>query len=245
MSVVGIKFLFPAAFPPSVQLHTILSTTSIPNGAFVHKNVSRHYTIEIARNGNSTETVGPSLFPPYGWFDKHFYRLTPAVRLYIFSSFFFYNLMATFSLLYFFLFCYAVPVEKVYVMAGDRVELVCDVSSTLERDYHHQADDVGASGILARSPTFKRMATTLSSGLAARPSPRYLRDESPIRQQPEHHQQRRVRIRRYNNHHRHSAGDDDVSLDETTDALHHEQAVEGGGYLVLWFFEPERKPFYR
>ena len=170
----------------------------------------------------------------------------PYPRLYIFSSLFLQFDGYIFStLFFFFFFCYAVPVEKVYVMAGDRVELVCDVSSTLERDYHHQADDVGASGILARSPTFKRMATTLSSGLAARPSPRYLRDESPIRQQPEHHQQRRVRIRRYNNHHRHSAGDDDVSLDETTDALHHEQAVEGGGYLVLWFFEPERKPFYR
>lgn len=150
-------------------------------------------------------------------------------------------------------------------MAGDRVELACDVSSTLQHDYHHQGDDVAAAAILARSPAFKRIAgamtkttTTLSSGLAARA--RYLRNAGPSsrlhQMEPEHHHQlRRGRSRRYNNHHRHnaeassvSAADDDAASETDAavgvDTFHHEQAVDGG-YLVLWFFEPERKPFYR
>ena len=145
-----------------------------------------------------------------------------------------------FLLFFFFLFVYfvvfTVPVEKVYVMAGDRVELVCDVTSSAAA---FQQDDVGyapAAAISSRSSL---------KGLRVGQQHHHAFNGYYTR----HHIQsgeRRRRNRRYSNnhHHRHSttttAGYVDGSL-----PFQQSELTMDDGYLVLWFVDPDRKPFYR
>lgn len=118
-------------------------------------------------------------------------------------------------------------------MAGDRVELACDVSTTtaaLDSDYqqHEASYPAATAAIVSRR-------TALSTRLTGQHR----------RHGPELERHRMGRSRRYNRQngddspaHSHEALDHDLHL-------HHPAATADGGYLVLWFIEPDRKPFYR
>jgi hypothetical protein len=132
---------------------------------------------------------------------------------------------------------FTVPVEKVYVMAGDRVELVCDVTSSAAA---FQQDDVGyapAAAISSRSSL---------KGLRAGQQHHHAFNGYYTR----HHIQsgeRRRRNRRYNNnhHHRHSTTTTAGYVDGSLPFQQSELTTMDDGYLVLWFVDPDRKPFYR
>lgn len=111
-----------------------------------------------------------------------------------------------------------VPIENVYVMTGDRIELVCDVTS---------------------SPTFQHVDGHFNS--AAVSSLSYL---SGLTGYSRHHQtavHHRRRSRRYNRHS--TVGPAARGAD--FDSFHPSESVMDDGYLVLWFVDPDRKPFYR
>lgn len=122
-------------------------------------------------------------------------------------------------------------------MAGDRVELACDVSTTTaapdSSDYQqHERTDPGA-------PMSSRR-TTLSSRL-----PGQHRRHGP-ESELELERHRLARSRRYRPNVDDSAFP--VHSQEALDQelhLHHPAVTADGGYLVLWFIEPDRKPFYR
>lgn len=106
-----------------------------------------------------------------------------------------------------------VPIENVYVMAGDRVELMCDVTSSTA----FQHDDAYSNPAAVSS--------RISAGLSG---------YSRHRQTVAHH---RRRSRRYN---RHSTGGGPADVDPFRPS----ETVKDDGYLVLWFVDPDRKPFY-
>lgn len=128
-------------------------------------------------------------------------------------------------------------------MAGDRVELACDVTA-LQLDYNQQQQhqqqqqsdqqENGRVEALKQASRFSSFGLSrLSSSLSTRSSGRSNR----------HHTDGRGRHRRYNRGHNEDwlvehggSGDEDV---------YHHAPVTEQGYLVLWFVDPDRKPFYR
>ncbi|XP_046638968.1 uncharacterized protein LOC124320237 isoform X2 [Daphnia pulicaria] len=129
-----------------------------------------------------------------------------------------------------------VPVETVYIMAGDRVELVCDVTSSAA--YQHD----GADGLAGYAPAAAAVISSRSSlkGLAAgqrRSSSGSYYSASRHHQSAGEHRRRNRRYNGNNNHHRrHSTS--------TAGYDHPSELTMDDGYLVLWFVDPDRKPFY-
>jgi hypothetical protein len=145
-------------------------------------------------------------------------------------------LLASFLSCFYFLFS-TVPVETVYIMAGDRVELVCDVTSSAA--YQHD----GADGLAGYAPAAAAVISSRSSlkGLAAgqrRSSSGSYYSASRHHQSAGEHRRRNRRYNGNNNHHRrHSTS--------TAGYDHPSELTMDDGYLVLWFVDPDRKPFYR
>lgn len=149
----------------------------------------------------------------------------------------FYWLLFFLVFIYYFLLFSTVPVETVYIMAGDRVELVCDVTSSAA--YQHD----GADGLAGYAPAAAAVISSRSSlkGLAAgqrRSSSGSYYSASRHHQSAGEHRRRNRRYNGNNNHHRrHSTS--------TAGYDHPSELTMDDGYLVLWFVDPDRKPFYR
>lgn len=120
------------------------------------------------------------------------------------------------------------PVERIHVLAGDKVELACDVSSWSDdeegRFHYDQGSATLAPGFGSRSI---HRQPAIKNNNKAGPS-----SSSSSRQRHYsgtwgHH----GRLKRRYDHH--------------DDGGEHDEEEKEGGYLVLWFIDPERKPFYR
>ncbi|EFX86744.1 hypothetical protein DAPPUDRAFT_44172 [Daphnia pulex] len=126
-------------------------------------------------------------------------------------------------------------------MAGDRVELVCDVTSSAA--YQHDGADDGLAGYAPAAAAAAAVISSRSSlkGLAAagqrRSSSGSYYFASRHRQSAGEHRRRNRRYNSNNNHHRrHSTS--------TAGYDHPSELTMDDGYLVLWFVDPDRKPFY-
>lgn len=141
----------------------------------------------------------------------------------IFCMFFF---LLTFYFL--FLFLCTVPVETVYVMAGDRVELVCDVTSSAAAFQHDGDEGYAPAAAVSSRSSLKGLAAGQrhSSG-------------------PYYYASHRRRNRRYNNNHHRRHSTSTAGYEGGGSPFHPSQLTMDDGYLVLWFVDPDRKPFYR
>lgn len=127
-------------------------------------------------------------------------------------------------------------------MAGDRVELACDVTA-VQQDYQLQQPRNGGDDDDDEEP-LKQLASRSSfssSGLVR------LSSSSSSSRSNGHFNRHRTdgrgrRHRRYNR-----ARNEDWLLEHggNDDDPYHHAPVTEQGYLVLWFFNLDRKPFYR
>lgn len=124
-------------------------------------------------------------------------------------------------------------------MAGDRVELACDVTA-VQLDYQLQQprnddddDEEPLKQLASRSSFSSSGLVRLSSSSSSRSNGRSNRHRTDGRGR---------RHRRFNR-----ARNEDWLLEHggNDDDPYHHAPVTEQGYLVLWFVDPDRKPFYR
>ena len=119
---------------------------------------------------------------------------------------------------------YPVPVHKIHVSVGERVELPCDVTTSVAnwdetppdaaRSSPYPHDSLRDSG---------RKANGRSASSAGRNRIRHHNYESDW----------------------HDHDDDDAANNGGNNDGQEEEKDEEGAYLVLWFIDPDRKPIYR
>ena len=105
---------------------------------------------------------------------------------------------------------FAVPIQRVHVLVGERIDLPCDVSRS--RRLFASEPSVQSSRKSAHGAIESRSSTTSSSWF-----------ESPAKITPQA----------------------DSQYDNVLDYYSSADNVEDGGFLVLWFIDPDRKPVYR
>ena len=151
-------------------------------------------------------------------------------------------------------FVFAVAVNTMTVMAGDRVELNCDVSA-----------EAGGGGVTASAVFDRRHQLIIDNDdQISSPSAGYLGFDSRSQRgngggrQYRHHRSPAAAAKKHS-----TITSSSMSSRETTsttrgrrfirranyrrppDGDSHADSSDDGGYLVLWFIDPERKPFYR
>ncbi len=132
---------------------------------------------------------------------------------------------------------FTVPVKEIHVLAGDRVELPCDVSSwdpdapdpSIAPRRIHQHRQASSSSSSSSSSSIRRGSSSSQEGVIAAGLRHYSGWSSSSAGSGRLHGRFRRRYGRHNEGH-----DSDEDEEE-----------KEGGYLVLWFIDPERKPFYR